>query len=98
MTSEISRNISEVAIGSGEIARSISMVAETAANTARGSDETLSTATDIETMAGELLRLVGESGAASGRIADPSSFASADKSTGGKYCLPAADPTIAKTV
>lgn len=98
MTSEISRNISEVAIGSGEIASSISMVAETAANTARGSDETLSTAADIESMAGELLKLVGESGAASGRIADASSFASADKSTGGKYCLPTADPTIAKTV
>lgn len=96
MTSEISRNISEVAIGSGEIARSISMVAETAANTTSGSDETLATAADIESMADELLKLVGETGVASGRVAEEPAVTATSESAGGKYCLPAADPSIAK--
>jgi methyl-accepting chemotaxis protein len=91
MTSEISRNISEVAIGSGEIARSISMVAETASNTTAGSDETLRTAADINAMADELLALVGQANA----------HAQATNSTStsppsGKYQLAAADPSMAK--
>lgn len=60
MTSEISRNIAEVAAGSEEIAENISLVANAAKNTATGSEETLSTAADIEMMADQLLRLVGE--------------------------------------
>ncbi len=98
MTSEISRNISEVAIGSGEIARSISMVAETATNTTTGSDETLATAADIEAMASELMQLVGETSVASGRVANAPPQATDSVSEGGKYCLPAADPSIAKTL
>lgn len=61
MTSEISRNITEVATGSGEIAQSISQVAEAANNTTSGSDETMATASNIEHLAVDLLRLVGES-------------------------------------
>ena len=61
VTSEISRNIAEVAIGSGEIARSVSMVAETAHSTTGGSDLTLKTAFDIESMAAELMALVDQS-------------------------------------
>ncbi|MFK7768397.1 MAG: methyl-accepting chemotaxis protein [Mariniblastus sp.] len=98
MTSEISRNISEVAIGSGEIARSISMVAETATNTTTESDETLATAADIESLAGDLLKLVGETGAASGRKIDGSSGYSTAETSSGKYCLPTADPRAMKTV
>ena len=94
MTSEISRNISEVAIGSGEIARNISMVAETANNTTTSSDETLATATDIETMAVELLQLVGESAAASGR--EKADEGDETTPSGGKYRLQEADPTMAK--
>ena len=60
MTSEISRNITEVATGSGEIAYSISKVADAAKNTTTGSDETMATAANIETLAVELLGLVGE--------------------------------------
>lgn len=61
MTSEISRNIAEVAIGSGEIARSVAAVAETANSAAGGSDLTLVTACDIEEMAAELMALVDSS-------------------------------------
>jgi methyl-accepting chemotaxis protein len=60
MTSEISRNISEVALGSGEIAQSISLVADAAKNTSSGSDDTLSTALDIEAISTELMALVSE--------------------------------------
>lgn len=59
MTGEISRNIADVAAGSGEIARNISLVANAADSTSRGTDETLRAATDIESMAGDLLELVG---------------------------------------
>lgn len=90
MTSEISRNISEVAIGSGEIARSISMVAETASNTTAGSDETLRTASDINAMADELLALVGQANSAK-----PVAVGSSSDSAG-KYQLAAADPSMAK--
>lgn len=96
MTSEISRNISEVAIGSGEIARNIAMVAETANNTTTGSDETLSTAADIESMAAELLLLVGES-AKKTRSKNADSNENRPKPQG-KYALDAPDPSIAKAV
>jgi methyl-accepting chemotaxis protein len=85
MTSEISRNISEVAIGSGEIAQNISMVADAAKSTASGSEETLTTASDIEAMAGELMQLVGQTGAATGR-ANAASDSESDSSRG-KYQL-----------
>ena len=61
MTSEISRNISQVASGSGEIASNVSMLADAARQTATGSEETLSTAANIEAMAAELLSLIDES-------------------------------------
>jgi methyl-accepting chemotaxis protein len=60
MTGEISRNISEVATGSGEIARNITRVANAAHSTSTGTEGTLSAAADIEGMAEELLRLVGD--------------------------------------
>ena len=60
MTGEISRNISEVATGSGEIARNITRVADAAQSTSTGTEGTLNAAADIENMAEELLRLVGD--------------------------------------
>lgn len=60
MTSEISRNISEVAMGSSEIAKNISFVADAAKTTTGGSQETLATAEEIESLAADLLALVGE--------------------------------------
>lgn len=60
MTGEISRNISEVAAGSGEIARNITKVADAAQSTSTGTEGTLSAAAEIEDMAEELLRLVGD--------------------------------------
>ncbi len=60
MTSEISRSISEVATGSGEIAQSISKVADIANTSTVGSDETMQTAANIESIAAELLSIVGE--------------------------------------
>lgn len=92
MTSEISRNISEVAIGSGEIARSISMVAETASNTTAGSDETLRTASDINAMADELLALVGQATSSNPNARLPQETLG----TNGKYQLATADPSLAK--
>ena len=83
MTSEISRNIAEVATGSGEIARSIAEVASAAKSATTGSEETLSTATSIENVAIELLRLVGETQ----QVALPS-VNSAETKTTGKYQLP----------
>ena len=65
MTSEISRNITEVATGSGDIAHSITRVAEAANSTSSGSDETMATASSIEHLAVDLLRLVGESATSS---------------------------------
>lgn len=88
MTSEISRNISEVASGSGEIASSISKVAVAASGTASGSDRTLGTAADIETLAHEMMRLVGQSrNAASGSVAVESSSDPVEPSSSGKYRL-----------
>jgi methyl-accepting chemotaxis protein len=90
MTSEISRNIAEVATGSGEIAQSISEVAVAAKSTTVGSDETRETASQIDNLANELLLLVGETGAASGRS---SSNESNSASGSGKYQLTAAVET-----
>lgn len=70
MTSEISRNISEVATGSGEIAQNISRVAAAARNTSTGSEETMTTAATIESVATDLLALVGETRRE--RISNPS--------------------------
>ena len=70
MTSEISRNIAEVATGSGEIARNITYVAEAAKSTSAGSTETLTTASEIENLAKELMELVGNSASQSTEISD----------------------------
>ena len=59
MTSEISRNIADVATGSHEIARSITKVAAAAQSTTSGSDETMVTAASIEQLAEDLMMLVG---------------------------------------
>ena len=90
MTSEISRNISDVATGSYEIVKSITMVAETAQSTTSGSDETLVTAASIERLAADLMLLVGQSGEASGREATDHDTASNRDASAGKYRLPAA--------
>ncbi|MDV6029828.1 MAG: methyl-accepting chemotaxis protein [Phycisphaera sp. RhM] len=90
MTSEISRNISDVATGSYEIVKSITMVAETAQSTTSGSDETLVTAASIERLAADLMLLVGQSGEASGRETTEQDTASNRDASGGKYRLPAA--------
>ncbi|MCC9603587.1 methyl-accepting chemotaxis protein [Stieleria sp. JC731] len=60
MTGEISKSIGEVAAGSSEIARSVSAVSSAAMNTTSGSGNAVKTASDLEDMAIELLRLVGE--------------------------------------
>ncbi|MEM8732824.1 MAG: methyl-accepting chemotaxis protein [Planctomycetota bacterium] len=65
MTSEISRNINEVATGSGEIANSISLVADVARSTSLSSEETMATAASMEETAAELLQLVGRNEATS---------------------------------
>ncbi len=67
MTSEISRNISEVASGSKEIAFNILVVADNAKDTTAGSEKTMATASAIESMAADLMALVGETEAATGR-------------------------------
>ena len=59
MTSEISRNIAEVATGSSEIAQSVSNVADAAKSTSSVSDETLETSNSIESVASEVLTRVG---------------------------------------
>ena len=59
MSAEISRNITRVAEGSGEIAKSITFVAETATSTSSGTKQTLDAAADVQTMAENLLNLVG---------------------------------------
>lgn len=87
MTSEISRNISDVAAGSHDIAQSITKVAGAAQSTTLESDATLVTAVSIEKLAADLMELVGHAGEVAGRSGlkyetDPQSPA------GGKYCLP----------
>ena len=59
MTSEISRNISEVATGGNEITLSIENVANAASSASTTSDETLETALGIESVANELMHVVG---------------------------------------
>ncbi len=63
MTSEISRNIAEVATGSGEIARNVSAVVDSARDATASSNETQVTAADIEEMAADLMRMVGQAAA-----------------------------------
>ncbi|MEL6106423.1 MAG: methyl-accepting chemotaxis protein [Planctomycetota bacterium] len=63
MTSEISRNIADVATGSGEIVDSIAVVADTAKGATSRSDETLATATSINELASDLITLVGHAAA-----------------------------------
>ncbi|MEO1527540.1 MAG: methyl-accepting chemotaxis protein [Planctomycetota bacterium] len=65
MTSEISRNIADVATGSGEIVESIAVVADTARGATSRSDETLATATSINELASDLITLVGHATAGS---------------------------------
>lgn len=91
MTSEISRNISEVALGSGEIAQNISKVADVAKTTSSGSEDTLTTASDIEQIAAELILLVGESKSATRRAATQKpkkESATAASEPNNKYRLP----------
>ena len=90
MTSEISRNISEVAVGSGEIARSFSSVAEAAKDTTYGSDQTLSTATDIEAVAAELMALVDQSVP----VVTKNSGNQPTAASGSKYLLTEAQETV----
>ena len=61
MTSEISRNITQVAEGSAEIANSISKVVETSQGTSAQSHDTLRTASRVEDMADGLQEIVGRS-------------------------------------
>lgn len=77
MTSEISRNISEVAMGSGDIARSVSSVVDAARDTTAGSDETRGTASDIEAMANDLMKMVGEQAGSSANRNTESQYATA---------------------
>ena len=60
MTSEISQNISQVAMGSGEITRNVSAVVDSARDATATSQETQVTASDIEEMAADLMKMVGE--------------------------------------
>ena len=84
MTSEISRNITEVAQGSGEIARNISLVAEAAEGTNQGTSDTMRAAAQIEQVAEELTQCVGTS-----RETNYSDRLSTQQSAGGRYRLAA---------
>jgi methyl-accepting chemotaxis protein len=59
-TSEMGRNVSESAQGSGDIARNITTVAEVAHNTANGAGQTMTAATDLARMAAELKQLISK--------------------------------------
>jgi methyl-accepting chemotaxis protein len=83
MTTEISRNISEVATGSGEIAHNISKVAAAASGTTAASNDTVRTAAELETLADELAAFIGQPTNTTGLPRRPSS----DNSTNGKYRL-----------
>lgn len=92
MTTEISRNISEVATGSSEIAKNITMVADAAQSTSRGTDEAIQTAEELEAMAADLMSLVGETHETATRRNDkpaPKRGPRTAQSTGGKYRLAA---------
>lgn len=60
MTTEISRNIAEVAQGSGEIAKNINHVAGAAQSTTQGTVDTMRAANEIDRMARGLMQMVGE--------------------------------------
>lgn len=59
-TSEISRNIAELSNGTSSITESIRSVAESVASNTNGTEETVEASSEIETMAEELLELVGQ--------------------------------------
>jgi methyl-accepting chemotaxis protein len=59
-TNEIGRTLHEAATGAGEIARNITSVADAAQQTSAGSSQSLSSATELARMAGELQGLVGQ--------------------------------------
>ncbi|MFT5523726.1 MAG: hypothetical protein ACI9HK_001674 [Pirellulaceae bacterium] len=92
MTSEISRNIADVAAGSSEIAQNITLVAAAAEGTTSAARDTLATAADIEGMAVELMTLVGEHAKPS---ASPENASSTEQARGvdkrGKYQLASAN-------
>ncbi|MEZ6092881.1 MAG: methyl-accepting chemotaxis protein [Pirellulaceae bacterium] len=89
MTSEISRNITEVATGSSEIARNISFVAETSTNTLTAVDETLKTADELDQICTSLTVLVGESRRFLWKTKKVDTVdATPSKETTGKYRLP----------
>ena len=85
MTAEISRNIGEVAQGSGEIARNISLVAEAAKSTTAGTEDTLEAASDIESLADELMAIVGNGQGAGGHVAPVTSSHATSVQPVGKY-------------
>ena len=102
MSSEISRNISEVAVGSGDIARNITLVSNSARSTSEGTDETFRAAEELETMAADLLSLVGATRATSNsrnREAAPRRQSFDQSETyGGKYRLTAQESRQAERV
>ncbi|MCX7421900.1 MAG: PAS domain-containing methyl-accepting chemotaxis protein [Planctomycetia bacterium] len=93
MTTEISRNISDVAIGSSEIARNITLVADAAQSTSRGTDEAIQTAEELAVMAANLMNIVGETHETATRRNDKPAPKrgprTAAPATGGKYRLKA---------
>lgn len=101
MSSEISRNISEVAVGSSEIAKNITLVTDAAKSTALGTEETFRVAECLERMASDLLSLVGEreSSTSASHSRSPSSFESKnDFRANGKYRLNSADTQLLGSV
>ncbi len=102
MSSEISRNISEVAVGSGDIARNITLVSNSARSTSEGTDETFRAAGELEAMAADLLSLVGATRATSNsrnREAAPRRQSFDQSETyGGKYRLTAQESRQAERV
>ncbi|MCA9214463.1 MAG: type IV pili methyl-accepting chemotaxis transducer N-terminal domain-containing protein [Planctomycetales bacterium] len=90
MTAEISRNIAQVARGSSEIARSINTVAQAAQSTSTNTDQTLEAASEIETLASELLSMVVWLNDATAKSVKEVN-ASAKKTGLGKYRLAQAD-------
>ena len=102
MSSEISRNISEVAVGSGDIAKNITLVSNSARSTSEGTDETFRAAEELEAMAADLLSLVGATRATSNsrnREAAPRRQSFDQSETyGGKYRLTAQESRQAERV
>ena len=92
MTTEISRNISEVAAGSGEIARNITLVVASAHLTSQATKTTMRVAGCIQTMAAELMQLVGGARSVVDRVPRPTHESSnVTAVAAGKYRLPTVD-------